>query len=207
MIIGIVVGLLILAGMVLFSVVLPEATDDGESGEPASETVSLALPDTLPGGYSAADLESSFADGELAEQAAAIAKQQADGTEYGNKVLPDVLGTEAVTRSYVVNGTEAVFVQVIDAPGGAFSPSSLTDPDTTNGAGGVTMENVGAGVCILTVGQLQQGQTEAPTSSECQVTRDGITAQLSSDTIPAEDLMALADDVFKAAVEPGADAP
>ena len=201
MFIGIVVGLVILTSMVLFSVVLPEATADEE---PAEKTVSLSLPDTLPGGYSAADLESSFAEGELAAQAEAIAKQQADGTEYGNKVLPEVLGTEAVTRSYVVNGTEAVFVQVIDAAGGAFAPSSLTDPESTNGAGGITMQNVGAGVCILTVGQLQQGQTEAPTSSECQATRDGITVQLSSDTISAGDLMALADDVFEAAVEPGA---
>lgn len=201
MFIGIVVGLVILTSMVLFSVVLPEATADEE---PAEKTVSLSLPDTLPGGYAAADLESSFAEGELAAQAEAIAKQQADGTEYGNKVLPDVLGTEAVTRSYVVNGTEAVFVQVIDAAGGAFAPSSLTDPESTNGAGGITMQNVGDGVCILTVGQLEQGQTEAPTSSECQVTRDGITVQLSSDTITAEDLMALAADVFEAAVEPGA---
>jgi hypothetical protein len=204
MIVGIVVGLLILASMVLFSVVLPEATADDTVDEGATEAVSLSLPDTLPGGYAAADLESSFADGELASQAEAIAKQQADGTEYGNSVLPEVLGTEAVTRSYVVNGTDAVFVQVIDAAGGAFAPSSLTDPETTNGAGGITMQNVGDGVCILTVGQLQQGQAEAPTSSECQVTRDGITAQLSSDTIPAEDLVALADDVFEAAVEPAA---
>ena len=201
MFIGIVAGLVILASMVLFSVVLPEATADDEQDESASDTVSLALPDTLPGGYAAADLESSFADGELAPQAEAIAKQQADSTEYGNGVLPEVLGTDAVTRSYVINGTEAVFVQVIDAAGGAFAPSSLTDPESTNGAGGITMQNVDDGVCIITVGQVQQGQTEAPTSSECQVTRDGVTVQLSSDTIPAADLMALADDVFKAAVE------
>lgn len=196
MFIGIVLGLLILTSMVLFSVVLPEATADEDS----SESMSLTLPDTLPGGYAAADLESSFTEGELAAQAEAIAKQQGDSTSYGNKVLPDVLGTSAVTRSYVVNGTEAVFVQVIEAEGGAFAPSSLTDPETTEGAGGITMENIGGGVCIITSGASQQGMP-AQTASECQVTRDGVTVQLSSDTVTAEDLMDLADDVFEAAVE------
>lgn len=199
MFIGIVLGVLILTSMVLFSVVLPEATaDEDATGSP--EPVSLTLPDTLPGGYAAADLESSFTDGELADQAEAIAKQQAGSTDYGNEVLPDVLGTSAVTRSYVVNGTEAVFVQAIQAEGGALAPSSLTDPETTAGSGGITMEKVGDGVCILTIGASQQGMP-AQTSSQCQVTRDGVTVQLSSDTVTAEDLMDLADDVFTAAVE------
>lgn len=200
MFIGIAVGLLILTSMVLFAVVLPEATADDDTTDAADESLTLTLPDTLPGGYSAADLESSFTEGELAAQAEAIAKQQDGSTAYGNKVLPDVLGTSAVTRSYVVDGTEAVFVQVIQAEGGAFSPSSLTDPESTDGAGGITMEKVDDGVCILTIGSSQQGMP-AQTASECQVSRDGVTVQLSSDTVSAEDLMALADDVFEAAVE------
>ncbi|GAA4362130.1 hypothetical protein ACFPKY_15025 [Nocardioides caricicola] len=202
MIVGIVLGLLILTSMVLFSVVLPEATGDDEGSE-THESLSFTLPDTLPGGYAAADLESSFDGGELAAQAAAIAEQQGGSTEYGNEVLPEVLDTSAVTRSYVVNGTEAVFVQVMQAEGGAFSPSSLTDPESTDGAGGITMQKVGDGVCILTSGATQMG-APGPTASECQVSHDGVTVQVSSDTVAAEDLVGLAADVFKAAVEPAA---
>lgn len=196
MVIGIVLGLLVLTSMVLFSVVLPDATGAHE----ADEAVELTLPDSLPGGYAAADLPASFEDGELAEQAEAIAEQQATSTDYGNEVIPEALDRSAVTRSYVVNGTQAVFVQVFHADGGAFSPSSLTDPETTDGAGGITMRSVGDGVCILTVGQMDPTQpaAEVQTASECQVSRDGITVQLSSDQVSAKDLVDLADDVFAA---------
>ena len=200
MIVGIALGLFILGALTAFSLGLPNGAEADEPVEP----VALALPDTLPGGYGAADLPASFEDGELAEQADAIAKQQADSTAYGNEVLPDVLGTSAVTRSYVVNGTQAVFVQVFQADGGAFAPSSLTDPETTDGAGGITMKNVGDGVCILTIGQIQPGQAAAdvPTSSECQVSSDGLTVQLSSDDITAGDLVDLADEILAVVVQP-----
>ena len=81
-----------------------------------------------------------------------------------------------------------MFVQVFAAPGGAFAPSSLVDPETTGGAGGITMKNVGDGVCILTIGQVQPGQSAADvqTSSECQVSRGGLTVQVSADTVSAE---------------------
>lgn len=199
MLVGILVGLVLLGLMVAFTIGLPEATGDDE----AEAAVVLSLPDTLPGGYAAADLATSFEEGELAEQADAIAQQQEDSTAYGNEVLPDVLDTAAVTRSYVVNGTQAVFVQVFDAEGGAFSPSSLTDPEGTDGAGGITMRNVGDGVCILSVGQAQPGQSAADvsTSSECQVSRDGLTVQLSADEVSAEDLVDLADEILAVVVE------
>ena len=198
MFVGIVLGLLALGVMVAFSVVLPKAS----GGEEAAEAVELALPDALPGGYVAADDAASFADSELADRADEIAEQQGASTEYGNEVLPDVLDTAAVTRSYVVNGTDAVFVQVIEADGGAFAPTSLTDPATTGGAGGITMENIDDGVCILTYGSLQAGQPagEEPVSNQCQLTLDGVTVQLSSDQVSAEDLVALAHDVLDVAV-------
>ena len=195
-IVGIVLGALILVSMVLFSVVLPDAT-----GAEDSDEVKLSLPDTLPGGYAAADLAASFEDSELADQADLIAEQQAAATAYGDEVLPKALDTEAVTRSYVINGTEPVFVQVFHAEGGAFSPTSLTDPQTTGGAGGVTMSKIGDGACIITTAQLQPGQEGAQTSSECQVSRGDITVQVSSHQVSAEDLVKLADAVFEVAVQ------
>ena len=176
--------------MAAFAIGLPKA--HGEPDDSAPE-IDLVLPDTLPGGYAAADLPDSFADGELADQADQIAEQQAASTDYGNQVLPDVLGNPAATRSYVIDGTKAVFIQVFQAGGGAFAPTSLTDPTTTNGAGGTTMESVGDGACILTYGQSQDGTTGDPAAAQCQVSRGELTAQVQSSTIPAEDLVNVAD--------------
>ena len=159
------------------------------------------LPDTLPGGYAAADDPKSFADGQLADQAEAIARQQAASTEEveaaasAAPAIPHdvVLGNPAATRSYVVYGTNAVFVQVFQAPGGAFAPSSLTDPSTTNGAGGTTMESVGDGACILNYGQSQDGTPGKPASSECQVSRGGLTVQIQAAGVAADELVGVAD--------------
>ena len=193
-VVGIAVGVVLLGLMAAFAVGLPKTTDADDGGESA---IALSLPDTLPGGYAAADDPTSFDGGQLAEQADAIAQQQQDSTAYGNKVLPDVLSTSAVTRSYVVEETKAVFVQVIQAPGGAFAPSVLTDPAASKGAGGTTMKAVGDGVCILTYGQSQAGEGPGdPVSSECQVSRDELTAQVQSSQVAAEALVDLADEVL-----------
>jgi hypothetical protein len=188
--VGIAVGLVLLGLVAAFAIGLPKA--HGESDDSVPE-VDIVLPDTLPGGYAAADDPKSFADGQLADQAEAIARQQAASTDYGNEVLPDVLGNPAATRSYVVDGTNAVFVQVFQAPGGAFAPSSLTDPSTTNGAGGTTMESVGDGACILNYGQSQDGTPGKPASSECQVSRGELTVQIQSAGVAADELVGVAD--------------
>jgi hypothetical protein len=188
--VGIAVGIVLLGLMAAFAIGLPKA--HGESDDSAPE-IDIVLPDTLAGGYAAADDPDSFADGQLAAQAEQIAQQQAASTKYGNDVLPDVLGNPAATRSYVVDGTKAVFIQVFQAQGGAFAPSVLTDPATTDGGGGTTMENVGDGVCILTYGQSQGGTPGDPAASQCQVTRGELTAQIQSTTIPADELVTVVD--------------
>lgn len=193
--VGIVVGLILLGAMVAFAVALPKTADASDDGH-AAEDLELSLPDTLPGGYAAADLPASFADGELAEQADAIAEQQASSTAYGDEVLPDVLGHPAVTRSYVVEGSQAVFVQLVQAEGGALAPTALTDPATTEGAGGITMQDIDGAACILTYGQSQGADLGAPTSTQCQLSRDGLTVQVQSNQVAGEELVALADAVL-----------
>jgi hypothetical protein len=188
--VGIAVGVVLLGLIAAFAIALPKAHDDTDD---APQPIDIALPDTLPGGYAAADDPESFADGQLAAQAEQIAQQQAASTKYGNEVLPAVLGNAAATRSYVVDGTKAVFVQVFQAQGGAFSPTVLTDPATTNGGGGTTMDNVGDGVCILTYGQSQDGTPGEPAASQCQVSRGELTAQIQSTTVPADELIKVAD--------------
>lgn len=188
--VGIAVGIVLLGLLALFAIVLPKAADAEDGGAQAD----LTLPDTLPGGYAAADDPASFKGGQLEQQADAIAEQQAASTKYGNRVLSDVLGTAAATRSYVVDGTKPVFVQVFRSDGGAFAPSTLTDPDSTNGAGGTTMEAVGDGACILNYSTAQPGQSSTtPASSQCQVTQDHLTVQIESNAISAKDLVGVAD--------------
>ena len=185
---GIAIGVLALGLLALFAIVLPKAVgeDDGAAR--------LVLPDTLPGGYAAADDPASFEGGDYADQADSIAQQEKSNSDYGNRVLPEVLGHAAATRTYVLDGTKAVFVQVFDAEGGAFAPNSIPDPEASGGAPANEVTNVGDGVCILSYGQ---GSTDAgpadPVFSQCQVTRDGRTVQIGASEVDAEDLVATAD--------------
>ena len=192
--VGIAVGVVLLGLVAAFAIALPKAHGDTED---APAPIDVTLPDTLPGGYAAADDPASFADGQLAQQAEQIAQQQAANSKYGNEVLPDVLGTPAATRSYVIDGTKAVFIQVFQAQGGAFAPTVLTDPATTNGGGGTTMDTVGDGVCILTYGQGATGSDPSqPVFTQCQVTHDQLTAQMGASSVSADDLVKAADSLL-----------
>lgn len=188
--VGIAAGIVLLGLMAAFAIALPKA--HGEPGAAPAPDIDIVMPDSLPGGYAAADDPASFAGGQLAKQAQQIAQQQAASTTYGNDVLPAVLGNPAATRSYVVDGTKAVFIQVFQAQGGAFAPTVLTDPQTTNGGGGTTMQKVGDGVCILTFGQSQGGAPSGPAASQCQVTHGELTVQIQSTTVGADDLVQVA---------------
>jgi len=190
---GIAFGVILLGVVAAFAIGLPKAVgDDG-----GAETVALTLPDTLPGGYAAADDPASFADGDYAEQGKSIAEQEKANTAYGNRVLPEVLGHAAATRTYVLDGSKAVFVQVFAAEGGAFAPNSIPDPDGTSGAPATDMAAVGDGVCILSYGQGSTGaEPTDPVFSQCQVTRHGLTAQIGASGVDAEDLVGTADDLL-----------
>jgi hypothetical protein len=193
-VVAILAGLVLLGLVAAFAIGLPKATGDEGSGA-ASTPDHITMPDSIPGGYQAADVAASFAGGQLAGQAKQIAAQQQASTDYANKVLPQVLGAPAASRSYVLDGTKAVFVQAFAAAGGAFAPSSLSDPATTNGGGGRTMKAVGDGVCILTYGQAQAGAPAPanPGDSQCQVSRDGLTVQIEAGDMDPAELVKAAD--------------
>lgn len=194
---AILVGLLFLGLMAAFAIGLPKAQGD-ETGHGSAEELTVTLPDTLPGGYVASDDPDAFAEGQLANQADEIAKQEQDNRDYGNKVLPEALGTAAETRTYVANGTEAVFVQAFQSEGGAFAPNSIPDPANTGGQAGTEMAAVGDGACILTYGQPQaEGQAPPVGFSQCQVAEGGVTVQIGSSAVGAEDLVSVADDLLK----------
>ena len=192
---AILLGLLLLGLVAAFAIGLPKAQGD-EAGQDAEE-LTLTLPDTLPGGYVASDDPDAFADGQLADQADQIAKQEQANREYGNTVLPEALGTAAETRTYVANGTEAVFVQAFQSEGGAFAPNSVPDPANTGGQASTEMTAVGDGACILTYGQAQaEGQAPAVAFSQCQVSQGEVTVQIGSSAVAAKDLVSVADDLL-----------
>jgi hypothetical protein len=190
-VVGIVLGLVILGLMAAFAIGLPKA-----HGEERDQPRELSLPDTLPGGYVASDDPAAFKDGQLAEQADTIAAQQRADADHGNKVLPDVLGAPAATRTYVAEDTQAVFVQVFESEGGAFAPNSLPAPGQDGSQPAIEMTTVGGGVCIITNGQSQTGEPADPAFSQCQVSRGGLTVQIGSAAIAAEDLVKVAGDLL-----------
>ncbi len=192
--VGIALGIVILGLLAAFAIALPRraATTDVKDA-----VIELSLPDTLPGGYIASDDAKAFAGGQLAAQADDIAKQESANHTYGNKVLPDVLGTSASTRTYVANGTDAVFVQVFQSTGGAFAPNSIPDPANTGGQAATEMKAVGDGACILSYGQATaQGQAPPVAFSQCQVTSGELTVQIGSSKVAGEDLVSAADDLL-----------
>ena len=194
---GILLGLLLLGLMAAFAIGLPKAHGD-ESSEESAERLTLTLPDELPGGYVASDDLAAFADGDLADQADQIVAQEKASRANGDQVLPDVLDTAAVTRTYVANGTEAVFVQAFQSTGGAFAPNSLPDPESTGGQAGTELVEVGDGACILTYGQAQaEGQPAPVAFSQCQVTQGEVTVQIGSSAVEAKDLVAVAGDLLE----------
>jgi hypothetical protein len=194
---GILLGLLFLGLMAAFAIGLPKAHGD-EAAESAAESLDLTLPDKLPGGYIASDDPAAFAGGQLADQAEDIAKQEQANRKYGDKVLPDALGTAAVTRTYVANGTEAVFVQAFQATGGAFAPNSVPDPANAGGQASTEMKRVGGGACILSYGQPPaEGQAAPIAFSQCQVSKGQVTVQIGSSTVSATKLVTAADDLLE----------
>lgn len=189
--VGILLGLVILGLMAAFAIGLPKAHGEDDGG-----ALDLTLPDSLPGGYIASDNPEAFAGGQLEAQADTIVKQEKANAAYGNRVLPDVLGRSAVTRTYVADGTQAIFVQAFQSEGGAFAPNSLPDPDAAGGQPATELVNVGDGVCIITYGQAASGQSPEPAFNQCQVTSGEVTVQIASSAVEAKDLVDLADQVL-----------
>jgi len=191
--VGILLGIVVLGLMAAFAIGLPKA--HGEDGD--ASALSLTLPDSLPGGYIASDDPKAFEGGQLEDQADAIVEQEKANAAYGNKVLPTVLGHSAVTRTYVANGTDAIFVQAFQSEGGAFAPNSLPDPEATGGQSAVELTNVGDGVCIVSYGQSATGGAPEPAYSQCQVTSGEVTVQIASDAVETQELVDVADELLE----------
>jgi hypothetical protein len=196
--VGIVVGVVSLGLIVAFAIALPKGADADASSAPTGE---LTLPDTLPGGYTAADLPEAFT-GKYADRADEVSKQQRSAREHGDEVLTEVLDEPAATRTYASKDLQtAVFVQGFRAAGGAFAPDSLPDPaDAQPGQSVPELLAVGDAACIVTPQSSQTGQpvpeSTPPAYAQCQVSEGELTVQVGAQGLQAEAIVEIADHVL-----------
>ena len=189
--VGIAVGVVLLGLMVAFAVGLPKALGES-SGD------SLSLPDTLPGGYTAADLPEAFT-GEFADRADVISEQQRQTREHGDEVLSDVLDEEAATRTYASEDLQtAIFVQAFRAAGGAFAPDTLPELGDSP-QGGTELVAVGDAACIVTRAPSSTGQpvdaSAPPSYAQCQLSEGELTVQVGAQGVQPDELVGIADHV------------
>ena len=194
--VGIALGVVFLALVAAFAIALPKASD-GDEGP--SSTEGLSLPDTLPGGYTAADLPAAFT-GEYADRAEEVSKTQQAAREHGDQVLADVLGEPAVTRTYASADLHAVFVQAFRAAGGAFSPDSLPDPATAQGQSVPELVSVGDAACIVSRQASQAGaavdESAPPAYAQCQLSEGQLTVQVGAQGLETDKMVDIADHVL-----------
>jgi hypothetical protein len=185
---GVILGVLVLALAAVFAIVLPKV--NGESGE-------VSLPDRLPGGYTATDLDAAYknAPGATADKVKQASATERTARAYGNKAFKDS-GVVAETRSYVNKDLSSpLIVQVFRAQGGAFAPFQLSDP--TSAQAGQNVQHLvrkGDVLCIENGSADGQGGVQAA-YVECQKSSGGVTLQVTT-PLALEKAVALVDQVF-----------
>lgn len=185
---GVLVGLVVLGLIAVFAIVLPKLSDSGP----------IELPETLPGGYTAMDLEEAYeglADAP-AEQIAQARAQEQVNRSYAEKVLDEAYDVESANRSYLKeDGSALVTVQAFRAPGGAFSPVQFSDPASAQP--GSTVERLvveGEAVCVVH-GQLGEGGEITPQYTQCQRSENDLTLQVTG-SLDAEGVAELIDHLW-----------
>ncbi|NHC23934.1 hypothetical protein G6553_12215 [Nocardioides sp. IC4_145] len=198
-VLGLVAGVVVLALLVVFAVLLPKAVDGSAGAEEP-----IGLPDTLPGGYTASDLEEAFAEQYDAEQAGVVADRESASREHTDEVLADVYDYAAETRVYASEDlSTAVSVQAFRAAGGAFAPERISEDDAA-ASGGASQELVreGDAVCIVQRAAVDPAagapQGDTPSYVSCQRSEDDLTVQAAAGAMTPEDLVALVDAAWDA---------
>lgn len=185
---GVLVGLVVLGLIAVFAIALPKMSDPG----------AIDLPETLPGGYTAMDLEQAYAglaDAPEDQVAQARAQEQVNRA-YAEKVLDEAYDVEIANRAYLKeDGSALVTVQAFRAPGGAFSPVQFTDPSSAQP--GATVERLvveGEAVCVVH-GQLGEGGEVTPQYTQCQRSEADLTLQVTG-SLDAEGVAEIIDELW-----------
>jgi hypothetical protein len=191
---GIAIGAVLLAVLVLFAVFLPRAIGDSGTGGGA-----VALPDSLPGGYVAADRTDAWknASANVKGHEAEIVAQVKAELNYGDSALTKTSKNAFANRIYLQGGGKAIyFVQAFRSAGGAFSPGEISDPmKLQQGSTVQQLIKIGDAVCIVdgTVGNPGQIQ---PSQTQCQRSQGDLTVQVTAPQVAASDVAKVTDLVF-----------
>lgn len=187
---GLVGGLVVLALLVVFAVLLPQATGGPES-----------LPDTLPGGLTAVDDVDDVPEAERA-QAEDFAERQRGINDSGAEELEELFGAPAKVRSYYDQENDRqVTVTVVDTEAGPFLPNGPPfDASYLDLERNVSeLVKSGDGVCALYYQEaVPEGQEitpdqEEPQAIQCQVGANGATYQLYGRGLDAEEAVEILD--------------
>jgi hypothetical protein len=169
---GVILGVLLLALAAVFAVGLPKLHDEGD----------IALPDTLPGGYTATDLDKAYrgAPGATAEKISQASASERSARSYGDKAMA-AAGITGVTRTYVDKSLSSpVIVQVFRAAGGAFAPFEFSDPKSAQAGQDVKrLVRKGDVVCIEN-GTADGNGGLQPAYVQCQESQGGLTVQVTT---------------------------
>ena len=199
---GLVVGLLLLAAVVFFAVILPrvdaapEGSDSAASGEVSGDPV--ALPDALPFGLVAQDT------GRLptppGAEAAEFQGQLKDFQDNAVEGYDDLFGVGAAFRIYASeDGSRQALVTVLDKEPGLFAPDG---PPVDSEVAGVArpatqLVREGDAICAINWGQpvaVGQAVPEGnPVLARCQLGDGGRTWEMAASGMPAADIVSTLD--------------
>jgi hypothetical protein len=181
LVVGAVAGAVGLALLVVLAVLLPKAE--------GAESQAVQLPDELPGGFVALDVQRDLPQElGLPDNFAQVQGAQARTTMSDYE---DAYGAPVAFRGYADQQLQTVaFVTVFAGDGEAFGPDFGTNESTR-------VERSGDAVCELSFQQSPTGQGAAdePTTVTCQVAGEGHTVQVATGGVSVEDTVKLADHV------------
>lgn len=189
---GLLLGAILLGLVAVFAIAIPKLHGDGD----------IALPDKLPGGFTATDVASAYKDvpAQAKPQVAAYLKSEKKAAQFSDKALKAAYGS-GQTRTYVnltPQSQSSIVVTAFHSQGGAFAPLAITDPATAAQQGGgdvlVSADDV---VCIQHLAASQTGSTQTA-YYECQKSQNGLTVQVTSQAQSLSGAVKTTNSVFKA---------
>lgn len=191
--VGLGLGAVVLGLLVVLAVALPKA--EGETGTAGA----VALPDTLPGGWTATDaLDVDALPAEAGIDAEAI-QRQADRRAYAEQAYAEVYDEAPTFRTYTDDSlAKYALVTVFTGESAAFAPGDPPVDAEAEGLARSTSELVreGDALCSVSYQAVAAGQEAGePTTISCQLPTAGRTVQLQTQGVPVEDTFALLDDL------------
>jgi hypothetical protein len=193
--VGAVLGLALLGLLVAFAVALPESAQSTKSAAATDAAAPISLPDTLPGGWTSVDVVGPK--GADPAQTKEFTANQTKALSYVTDALDKVYDVPTAFRVYATSDlSRYVTLTAWAAPGGAFGPNGLNDPELSGLARApVELVRVRDSVCTVNWAPVPAGQpidpATKPTGVECQLSEAGRTFQIGAGPMTAEETVKL----------------